>query len=164
MHDAAQTPQVRRGVVLLLNETNLWRPVPPRADMQTHSSLHCLTPISVVLQVLSHVTRDLLLVLSLPASLKPQMQAVLKVRNVVDLLASQALNLSFVGTSLRKRPGEAEVAESHVAALVNEDVGRFDVAMHHIAHVHEGHRTQAVVEEFRNVQLRQFHLVLQQTV
>lgn len=79
MNNAAKAPQVRREVVLLLDERYLRRPVPPRADMKRHVSLHGLPPLSIRDQLLSNVHPLLFFVaFALFVGVLPQIKRVLK--------------------------------------------------------------------------------------
>ena len=89
------------------------------------------------------------------------MQAILEVGKLIYFLPCQTEDLSSIGTSLRQRSGETKITKSDMTALIYQDIRRFYVSMHHVAHVHESHGAKRVVNEFGNVQFRQVDLVLQ---
>ena len=147
MNDAAETPEVRGEVVLLFDEGNLWRPVPPGTYVERHVALHGFPALAIGNELLRHVVPLLVF-----AALEPFVCILTQVERVLEGLlvesgADSSLLLDSVAAGIGECSGETEVADSNAAVCLNEDVGRLQVPMHDIAHVQKSQTTEDIIHQ-----------------
>ena len=164
MNDAAETPQVRGLVVLLLDEAYFRRPVPAAADMQRDGSFHRAPPLTISLELCSEVFNAVLRILHHRVRLLAQEKGVYEAWLAFDFGSRVSHRVRPIAKRFWHRAREAEIAERHTTVLVNEKIGRLQVSMHDIAHMTEGEAAQCIVEQLRHVQLVQVHLAFKHAV
>lgn len=68
---------------------------------------------------------------------------------------SPASSLCFkVVLVIEKASRETEITDFQVTILVHKDIGRLEIAMHHLSGVHVQHRAQNLVHEVLHVLIR----------
>lgn len=128
--DAAYTPHVDRGVILLFQQDYLWWSIPTRDNVVWESTASLLPTISLWIKYFSD---------ALPSS-----------GSLFLLFWNLGFNLWFKTGS-----GEAEVTNYWYTLAVNEDIGWLDIPVHDVCSVQEVERTENVVHHGYDVILSQ---------
>ena len=141
--DAADAPHVRGLVVLALDQRNLWRTVPSGANMARKRALLVSKSLVLNYKLLGDRFIDQALLLGC---------FTIMFADVLSDSTSVSRALSY--KALWKRSRYSIITNLDLTVLVDQDIGRFQVSVHHVGGMHELDGAEEVVAYEFDVGLR----------